>query len=222
MSRGVPLAVLPIGYRVSKLVVVSVEISKRGIATRYGLRCDCGSQTSFRASDIACREPRIRSCGCYRRQRAASAAMARARIPQEAKATYSSWSAMHSRCSRPGTNGFKNYGGRGITVCERWSSFELFLADMGIRPLGYTLGRVDNDGHYAPENCRWEDLRSQSRNKRNSRLVTALGQIRGLAEWGEVTGLPQNVIGSRLRDGWLPDDAVTRPLRVTSRTQRVR
>ena len=80
--------------------------------------------------------------------------------------TFRSWLAMHSRCRYPSQAAWKNYGGRGITVCERWRDFRNFLADMGVKPANRSLDRIDNDGNYTPENCRWATVKQQLANRR--------------------------------------------------------
>jgi hypothetical protein len=121
---------------------------------------------------------------------------------------------MKLRCGNPNATGFANYGGRGITICDRWAGedgFANFLADMGERPLGTTLDRYpDNDGNYEPGNCRWVDLAGQKRNQRNSVLLTYKGQTKSAAEWAREVGTHRNNILRRLKRG-LPMDEVIRP-----------
>ena len=124
--------------------------------------------------------------------------------------TYRSWRAMLKRCNDSKNNRYQMYGGRGIRVCSRWHVFENFLADMGERPKGRTLDRIDPNGHYSPENCRWATIAEQVSNKRNSRVFEYNGERLTYAEWGRRLG-SQNIVYRRVRDGWSEKDAVSIP-----------
>jgi hypothetical protein len=119
---------------------------------------------------------------------------------------------MRARCLRPAHKSYDYYGGRGIKFCERWDSFENFLADMGERPAGMTLDRIDSDGHYGPENCRWSPPLAQGRNRRGIQKITVDGMELGMSEWAERLGVKTGVIFYRIRAGWDPKHAVTTPL----------
>lgn len=126
---------------------------------------------------------------------------------------YNQWRGMRDRCTRPDDSRWARYGGRGIRVCERWLSFENFLADMG-EPPGpgrWTIDRKDNDGHYEPGNCRWASYRTQARNKSNNRVITWRGYTLCLAEWAERLAVPRSLLEGRLRRGWDVERAFTCP-----------
>ncbi len=119
---------------------------------------------------------------------------------------------MRQRCCNPNDSGFARYGGRGIRVCERWGSFELFLADMGERPSSdYSLDRIDRDGNYEPGNCRWATTIEQARNKSNNVHLVVNGESKTMAEWAESSPVTVGAIAYRLRMGWSPEDAVSLP-----------
>lgn len=118
---------------------------------------------------------------------------------------------MRRRCNGVNHPHYADYGGRGITVCAHWHSFENFLADMGQPPKGRWIGRINNDGNYTPKNCRWETLRQQGRNKRNNVWIEAQGRRLILSDWARVLGCPTQIISVRLRRGWEPARAVTTP-----------
>lgn len=124
--------------------------------------------------------------------------------------TYRSWSAMRNRCEKPKDSMFYRYGGRGIKVCERWMSFPNFLDDMGERPEGMTLDRIDSDSDYSPENCTWATRKEQNRNKPNNRMLTIYGLTMCLAEWAEIVAheTRYDTIKSRLNRGWSDKEAV--------------
>lgn len=116
---------------------------------------------------------------------------------------------MKDRCLRREHIHYKKYGGRGITVCERWMKFENFLADMGERPAGKTLDRINNDKGYCPENCRWATPKEQSRNTHKNHNLTFNGQTKTITEWAELTGLLKTTIKERLRRGWTIEEVLT-------------
>ena len=113
--------------------------------------------------------------------------------------TYNAWTAMMQRCRYPKHKQYADYGGRGINVCDRWLTFENFVADMGERPKGLTLDRwPNNDGDYAPGNCRWATRTEQNRNRRDNRMVTWGGETLCLAEWAERLGITRSSLHERL------------------------
>lgn len=125
---------------------------------------------------------------------------------------WSVWQGMLNRCRNPKVPAFVNYGGRGITVCDRWLVFQNFAEDMGNPPLGMLLDRVDNSIGYTPDNCRWATRTEQNRNRRNLRMLTVDGQTKCIGEWSELTGLEIRTIIQRLKIGWPVRDAVMTPL----------
>lgn len=130
-------------------------------------------------------------------------------------AEYRSWLHMRNRCRLKTSPKYSSYGGRGITVCDKWfGSFESFLADMGLKPSPkHSLDRIDNDGNYEPDNCRWATSTEQSRNRRSSLVITANGKTLTLIEWSERSGIKSATIRKRLVElGWPADEAVTVPV----------
>lgn len=115
---------------------------------------------------------------------------------------------MHSRCYQPGCNDYWRYGGSGIRVCERWHTFENFLLDMGERPPGKTLGRLDHKKDYAPGNCEWQTYLEQAPHK----TLEWKGVTKTRREWSDITGIPKHVIKSRLKCGWSVDETLTTPV----------
>ena len=112
---------------------------------------------------------------------------------------YNTWLGMRSRCDNSYHIEFKRYGARGISVCERWKTFANFLADMGQRPPGHSIDRINSDGNYEPGNCRWATRIEQARNKRTSKLLTLNGETHHVLEWAERLNLSINTIRARLR-----------------------
>lgn len=171
--------------------------------------CDCGGISRPTTGNL--RGGNSRSCGCLHREQTSkvnrSHGMANSR-------EHAIWVMMKQRCINPKDSTYSKYGGRGITVCERWlESFENFFADMGPRPEGCQIDRIDNDGPYCPENCQWADRKAQCRNRRNSRRITHNGKTATIAEWSEVTGIPYFTLIRRVKHyGWSPEKALTTPV----------
>lgn len=149
------------GKRFGRLTVVRLTDERRNHHCVWECICDCGSMAMVSGSSL--RSGVTKSCGCL------SLEVKVARFTKhgmEGTRTYRSWVAMRARCNNPKTRDYASYGGRGITVCERWESFENFLEDMGERPPGKSLDRINNDLGYLPDNCRWATAKEQANNRR--------------------------------------------------------
>lgn len=127
--------------------------------------------------------------------------------------TYNSWMNMKVRCKNPKTHGYHNYGGRGIKVCEEWNnSFIKFLCDMGERPTGMSLDRINSEKGYYKDNCRWASDKQQLRNTRVNKMLTLNGDTKCLAAWAEEFKIAEGTIARRLKGGWSEEDAVKKPV----------
>lgn len=185
-------------------------------------RCICGDVSIFSLNQVA-RGDR-KSCGCRRQIDNAAAHTKHGRASssgkRKAERTYKTWQSMNERCSTPTHQKWDDYGGRGIMVCDRWrESFANFLADMGEKPAGLSLDRIDNNGHYEPGNCRWATWHEQQNNRRSNRVIEFRGERLTITQISVLTGIPSGTIGSRVDRGWTIEDAATRPCRVVKRKE---
>ena len=139
------------------------------------------------------------SCGCLFRE---MMAMRNRTHGLSRDPAYRSWKDMRSRCNTPTNSDFKDYGGRGIKVCDRWSDFAAFLGDIGPRPAGMSVDRIDVNGDYEPSNCRWASAKMQANNKRSNHVIEWRGKRQTLAAWSAETGVDQSKARYRLRMGW--------------------
>jgi hypothetical protein len=122
---------------------------------------------------------------------------------------YNSWSSMHRRCRNLNSPDYKRYGAKGIKICKEWYSFEQFLADMGNRPEGYTLHRVDNNGDYTPENCVWASVKEQAIGRNNTRYIRYKDVIKPLSEWTKEFGFTRSLFYYYSYKGLTDQDALT-------------
>lgn len=170
-------------------------------------RCDCGTEKLINKNNVIKKVCPTRSCGCLARE------MARARQLRHGKdgtRIYRIWGGMRRRCYEVTNKSYDDYGARGIRVCDRWQLFENFYEDMGEPPtIRHSLGRIDNNGHYEPKNCRWETGKQQQRNTRSNRFVTWKGKTKTIMEWSEVLGINAPVLYYRISRGWSPRHAFT-------------
>ena len=205
-----------VGRAFARLTVLRVYRTAPGTRSRAVCRCECGRETDVQTNNLT--SGNTTSCGCLGQQSRARNGRANRRHGHAANdresGTYASWRGMLKRCERPVTDGFRHYGGRGISVCTDWrTSFDAFLADMGARPDGRTLDRIDSNRGYSKDNCRWSTVREQNRNKRNTYWVVFAGSRISLADLTDRLGFRRFTLRNRLKCGWSIERAAATPER---------
>lgn len=199
-----------IGQKFGRLTVIGKNSERSPHRyVRWDCLCDCGGSITVVSNNLATGD--TTSCGCYRKE---VVTQAQTTHGMSSTTEYSSWQNMLNRCTNPNEEAYKNYGGRGITVCERWlNSFENFFADMGFKPgPEYSIERRENNRGYSPDNCHWATRGEQNNNKRNNVLFEYNGETKTIKEWSVVSGINYDKLHARLMQfNWDFERAIKTP-----------
>jgi hypothetical protein len=188
------------GQVFGRLTVVSRTDNNGGHAAWLCL-CSCGVETVVTGWCLV--SGHTQSCGCLHRERITVHG-------KNKSSEYRAWEGMIQRCTNPKNKRYSDYGGRGITVCPEWFSFENFYRDMGDRPSkDHSIDRIDNNGNYCKENCKWSTRKEQGNNRRSNRSIEFNGEVRTLIQWSEFLGIAYHTLRRRLREGWSIERAFT-------------
>jgi hypothetical protein len=193
------------GDRFGRLTVLAIGKPKGTYRYAAVCSCDCGSKP-LRVRLDALRKGVTESCGCIQAERTTTHGLTKSPL-------YNCWNHMVSRCTKPSNGAFRHDGGRGIRVCERWLSVENFVADMAPTfRKGLELDRINNDGDYCPENCRWTTRSENCDNRRSGVRITFRGKTKSIRRWSEETGISYGTLWERLQVWkWEPERALTTP-----------
>lgn len=195
---------LEIGTKFGKWTVIGIGKKYMG---RSSSLCICGCGTERIVANNNLKIGLSKGCGCER------IGPLQHGYATDNKKVYLAWKNMKSRCLNKNRREYKNYGGRGISVCHQWAdSFETFLKDMGEPGHKMTLDRIDNNGNYEPGNCRWTDMKTQCRNTRDNVYLIIGEDKKTPAEWAEISGVKTSTLFGRIRRGWSARDAVFSPV----------
>lgn len=194
-----------IGIQFGRLIVESYAGNGKWICV-----CSCGGRVTVKTGNL--RSGNTKSCGCYQKDRVTESLTTHGMTGTK---VYAAWASMIQRCTNPKNPGWKDYGGRGIKVCERWMNFENFYADMGDLPFdGAEIERKDNDGGYCKENCIWATHKEECNNRRSSHKITFQGRTQTARQWEEELGFPLKILHNRIKvQKWSEEKAITTPIR---------
>jgi hypothetical protein len=183
-----------VGRRFERVLVVSraQNMSSTDTNARWNCICDCGKEFISYGQDL--RREKTKSCGCLTRSKIGALGTLRKTHGMSKTAIYRRWRNMHDRCTSGEKPGYAD-----VSVCERWNSFENFIADMGMPPDGHTLDRKNPFGDYSPENCRWATAKTQANNRRKKTIMlTHDGRTLTVEEWASVLGITKEGMFSRI------------------------
>lgn len=191
------------GQVFGKLTVLSFAGLKNKRISQWMCKCECGNYTTVVGAWLT--SDNTTSCGCFKIQRIKETKTIHGHNTRELTTPeYAAWYSLKQRCTNKNSRNYKNYAGRGIKVCSRWiDSFENFLADMGCRPSDkHSIDRINNNGDYEPENCRWATKKQQANNVRDNKIIEYKGISKTLSEWHDELGFNYATVSARLRKGY--------------------
>lgn len=205
-----PVAKDKVGMKFGLLTVISRDTVNSKPGREYVIvKCKCGVEKTTRFDSLTMGV--TKTCGCGKKLH--GLVHGHNKIDKRSP-EYTSWDSMVQRCTNPKHPVFDDYGGRGLTVCERWLSFNNFLSDMGVKPsVKFSIERIDNNMGYFKENCRWATQAEQMRNTRRTRNITVLGVTKCLSDWVAEIGIDRRTVISRLNKGWTESSAILTPTR---------
>lgn len=198
------------GTRFGSLTVIGESAARQHNQVSWICRCDCGKECFVAGASLF--SGNTSSCGCKKGLTRASQLLRHGHCRRGAgqSKTYVAWANMRKRTTDPSNDRYAAYGGRGISVCDRWQSFDLFVADMGEAPSSqHSIDRIDVNGDYEPSNCRWITLREQAQNRQDTRWVIWHGERLCFEEACRRAGVKSVVAYKRLRRGWTLDRALS-------------
>ena len=213
------MAKVNIGDRFGRLTVICETKETKSIKNtclkRYVCRCDCGKTKTVLSKNLTKSKKPTRSCGCIGVE-----LLVKMNTTHGMKHTklYEVHHHMKLRCLNPNDTSYKDYGGRGITICEEWmgkNGFKNFMewaVKNGYKE-GLTIDRINNEGNYSPENCRWTDVKTQARNRRTNLMLKYNGITKPCVEWAETFGIKPTTLYERIYRGWDVKTALETPVR---------
>lgn len=204
------------GQKFERLFVLEIDGKTNDNHYKWKCRCDCGKVVSVSGASL--RQGLTKSCGCYSADKTSEIFKIHG---EKGTQLHNTWCAMKSRCNNTNDGFYKDYGGRGIRVCDEWNKSNGYIlfrdwANTNGYVRGLTIDRIDVNGDYEPSNCKWSTWKEQANNKRNNHFITYNGKTQTMTEWADEYKIDFKVLSSRILYGWSTERALTEPIRVRS------
>ena len=195
------------------LLTVIEATNKRGHGGSiiWKCKCQCGNIVEVESREIRTRK----SCGCLRKARSLDFGERMMKHSESHTRLYGIWSNIKNRCCNPNDKRYKDYGGRGVQICDEWANSYTCFANWA-KAHGYneklSIDRIDNNGNYNPQNCKWSTSKEQAVNKRSNKIITFKGKTMTMKEWADEVRLPYGCLQTRMIRGWTEEEALTTPI----------